>query len=173
MARITHLAGRLAGSSRERLAERLSAAAYGTVLVLVSLGVLDAEDVSSGLGWEIVTGVGAATWLAHLYAEVVGDRVRSGAALDRKEIGRAMFDGLPILLAAIPPAVVLGLGRLDVLDHDVALWAAVAIALGQLIGVGLFVGFSVSAPGVSVWPYAVVTAVIGIGVVTLKLALGH
>jgi hypothetical protein len=173
MARITHLSERLAGSSRERLAERLGAASYGTVLVLVSLALIDADDVSSGLGWELVTGVGVATWLAHLYAEVVGDRVRRGAALDRREIAKAMVDGLPILLAAVPPAVMLFLGRLDVLDHDVALWAAVAIALGQLIGVGLFVGFSVSAPGVSLWPYAAVTAVIGIAVVTLKIALGH
>jgi hypothetical protein len=31
----------------------------------------------------------------------------------------------------------------------------------------------VSAPGVSLWPYAAVTAVIGIAVVTLKIALGH
>ena len=45
---------------RDRLAERLSAASYGTILVLAALALIDADDVSSGLGWELVTGVGAA-----------------------------------------------------------------------------------------------------------------
>ena len=86
---------------------------------------------------------------------------------------RAMVDGLPIPLAAVLPAVMLLLGRVDVLDPRVALWAAVAVAIGQLVGVGAFVGGSVSGRGASVWSYAGVTAVIGIAVVSLKLALGH
>src|SRR5436190_23632080 len=100
---------------QERMAERVSAAAYGTVLVLAALALLDADNVASGLGWELVTGVGVATWVAHLYAEVVGDHVRKSAPLDGAEVRLAMLDGLPILLAAVPPALVLFLGRLDVL----------------------------------------------------------
>ncbi len=161
------------GTPRERLAERLSAACYGTVLVLVALPLINADDVASGTGWELVTGVGVATWIAHLYAEVVGDHVRRDSAVDRTEITRAMVDGLPIPLAAVLPAVMLLLGRVDVLDPRVALWAAVAVAIGQLVGVGAFVGGSVSGRAASVWSYAGVTAAIGIAVVSLKLALGH
>ena len=161
------------GTSRERLAERLSAACYGTVLVLVALPLIDADEVASGWGWELVTGIGVATWIAHLYAEVVGDHVRRESSVDRTEITRAMVDGLPIPLAAVLPAVMLLLGRVDVLDERVALWAAVAVAIGQLVGVGAFVGGSVSRRGVSVWSYAGATAVIGLAVVVLKLALGH
>jgi hypothetical protein len=112
-----------------------------------------------------------ATWIAHFYAEVVGDHVRRGAALDRQEVGRAMVDGVPILLASLPPAVVLLLGRLDVLDPRVALWAAVATAFLQLVGVGVFVGSTVSGGGP--WSYAAATSVMGIAVVTLKVVLGH
>ena len=85
------------------------------MLVLASLALIDADEVASGWGWELVGGVGIATYVAHLYAEVVGDRLRRTAAQGRTEIKRAMADGLPILLAAVPPAVVLGLGRIDVL----------------------------------------------------------
>ena len=170
---MSSLAERHGRRSHERLAERLSAACYGTVLVLAALPLIDADEVASGLGWELVTGVGVATWIAHLYAEVIGDHVRRGAAVDRTEITRAMVDGLPILLAAVLPAFMLFLGRVDVLDHRVALWAAVAVAIGQLVGVGAFVGGSVSGRGASVWSYAGVTAAIGIAVVILKLALGH
>ena len=164
---------RLARSPRDRLAERLSAASYGTILVLAALALIDADDVSSGLGWELVTGVGAATWIAHLYAELVGDHLRSGAALDRTEIARAAADGFPIILAAIPPAVMLLLGRLEVLDERVALTASLVIAVVQLVGIGAYVGSVVSVRRANAWSYAAATAAIGIAVVTLKLVLGH
>jgi hypothetical protein len=151
----------------------LSAASYGTVLVLASLVLIDADEVSSGLGWELVTGVGVATWLAHLFAEVVGDHVRRGSALDRAEFTRAMADGLPILFAAVVPGVMLLLGRLEVLDERWALWAAVAVAVVQLAGVGAIVGSAVSTAGRATWSYAAATAAIGFAVVILKLILGH
>ena len=139
--------------------------------MLAALPLIDADEVSSGLGWELVTGVGVATWVAHLYAEVVGDHLRHGSALDRVEINRAMLDGLPILLAAVLPALVLLLGRLDVLDPRVALWVSVAAAIGQLVAVGAFVG--ISTDGATPLSYAAATAAIGIAVVLLKLVLGH
>ena len=48
-------------------------------LFLASLALLKSDNVSSGLGWELVTSVGLATWAAHLFAEVVGDHVRHTA----------------------------------------------------------------------------------------------
>jgi hypothetical protein len=158
---------------RERLAERVTAAAYGTVLVLSAVALLDADNVTSGLGWELITGVGVATWIAHLYAETVGDHMRHGVRLDWPELRRGMVDGLPILLAAVPPAVVLGLGRLDVLDPDVALWIAIGVGFVQLVGLGAIVGFVVSPRHVSPWRYAAATAAIGVVVVAVKLGLSH
>jgi hypothetical protein len=158
---------------RERLAERVTAAAYGTILVLASLALLDDENVSSGLGWELVTGVGLATWIAHLYAEVVGDHLRHGLRLDWPELRRGMVDGLPILLAAVAPAIVLGLGRLDVLDPGAALWISVAVGFVQLVGVGVLVGVVVSSSRVPPWRYAAVTALVGLVVVAVKLGLSH
>lgn len=164
---------RLQGSSRERLAEQVSAASYGTVLVLAALVVIDPDDVAMGLGWELVTAVGLATWVAHLYAEVVGNHLRHTSAAARKEIGRGMLDGLPILLAAVLPAVMLLLGRLDVLEHRVALWASIAFAIVQLVGLGGFVGSVVSPHSSGAWLYAATTAAFGMFAVTVKLALGH
>jgi hypothetical protein len=158
---------------RERLAERVSAASYGTVLVLASLALIDADEVASGWGWELVGGVGLATYVAHLYAEVVGDRLRRTAAQGRTEIKRAMADGLPILLAAVPPAVVLGLGRIDVLEDRLALWIAVAVALVQLVALGGLVGVLVSDDHPHAWRFAAATGAFGLIVVGLKTGLGH
>jgi hypothetical protein len=156
-----------------RLAERVSAASYGTVLVLAALAVVEASDVASGWGWELVTGVGLATWVAHLYAEVVGDHLRHRAAHEVAELKRAMADGSPIILAAVLPAVVLGLGRLGVIADRVALWAAVGVAFVQLVGLGAFVGWAASPRHSKTWLYAGVTAAFGAIVVSLKVALGH
>jgi hypothetical protein len=170
---IKYIAERLEEQPRERVAERFTAAAYGTVLVIAALPLLDADEVSSGLGWELVTGVGVATWVAHLYAEAIGDHLRRGAALDRAELKRAMADGLPILLAAVPPALVLLVGRLGGLSGGTALWLAVAIALAQLIGLGVLVGSLVSIRGRGALAYTIATVAIGVVVVGVKLALGH
>ena len=158
---------------QERLAEQVSAALYGSVLVLAALPLIDVDQVESGAGWGLVSGVGLATWVAHLFAEVVGDRVRHGQVYDRKEIRRAMVDGVPILVVAVLPAVMLLLGRVDVLDNRGALWAALAVALAQLGAVTAFVGSRASAGGAKLWPYVAATVAIGIVVVAVKLRLSH
>jgi hypothetical protein len=157
---------------RERLAERVSAAFYGTVLIMAALLVVEEADVASGWGGELVVGVGVATWVAHIYAEVLGSHIRTADAHPPRELRRAMADGLPILLAAILPAVALFLGRLNVLAPGQALWAAVILALCQLVGVGAFVGV-ISEKGSNSWRYAAAAGVFGLLVVALIVALGH
>jgi hypothetical protein len=170
---MTTMLTRLRNRPRERLAERVSAASYGSVLVLAALAVIDADDVADGWGWELATGVGVATWIAHLYAEVVGEHLRHSEAHTRAEITRAMADGSPILFAAVLPAIVLALGRLAVLEPRVALWIAVVVAFLQLVGLGALVGQLVSDRRSRAWVYAAVTAAFGLVVVSLKVVLGH
>lgn len=160
-------------SSRERLSERVSAASYGTVLIIASLLVVEADDVSSGWGWELVTGVGFATWLAHIFAEVLGNHVRNADAHQGHEMRKAMTDGLPILLAAVLPALALALGSLGAVAPRQALWIGVIVALLQLVGLGAFVGVVVPNEHSSSWRYAAMTAALGVGVVVLLVALGH
>ena len=64
------------------------------------------------------------------------------------------------------------LGRLDVLAHRGALWAAVVVAVLQLVGVGALVG-SLSARESSPWRLAAATGAFGVVVVGLKIVLGH
>jgi hypothetical protein len=160
-------------TDRDRLARRVSAASYGTVLVLAALASIGLDDVQAGAAWALVIGAGAATWLAHVYAEVVGDHVRSSAGVSRHEIGRAVADGCPIVLATVPPAVVLGLGRLGFLHAIAAVWAAAVIAALQLVGVGIYAGGTGSRRRGSRWVYASETALVGVAIVTVKLFIAH
>ena len=156
-----------------RLADRVSAASYGTVLIIASLLVVEAGDVASGWGWELVTGIGVATWVAHIYAEVLGNHIRNVDAHQPHEIRKAMGDGLPILLAAVAPALALLLGRLGAVAPRQALWIAVILALLQLVALGAFVGLIVPDRQSTWWRYAAMTAVFGVAVVLLLVALGH
>jgi hypothetical protein len=156
---------------RDRLAEQVSAAAYGTVLVLAALPLVTFADV--GAGWGLITGVGVATYVAHAYALVMGDHVRHGVPLDRAAVGRALRDGLPILAATVGPALALALARLDVLSESAALWAAVIVAVLQLTALGVLVGWAVTDRRSHWWTYGIVAAALGVVVVFLKLRLSH
>jgi hypothetical protein len=159
--------------SRERVAELVSAATYGTVLVLAALSVMGVGDVAEGRGAELIAGVGIATWLAHLFAELLGGHVRHADPLHRSEIARAMVDGSPILAGTLLPAFVLFLGRLDVLSDRVALLGAIVVTLLQLLAIGAFVASIAPSRRSEMWTFAAVTAAAGACVVALTVWLGH
>jgi hypothetical protein len=158
---------------RQRLAELVSAASYGSVLVIAALTALSLSDVASGHGAEIVAGVGLATWIAHLFAELLGGHVFDHDPLRRDAVRRAMVDGSPILASTVLPAVVLLLARVDIIDERAARVAAIVVAIVQLVGIGAFVTRVSPAPSPRRWTFALATAGIGVGVVVLTVLLGH
>jgi hypothetical protein len=114
-----------------------------------------------------------ATYVAHLYAELLGEHVTNNQPLSRHEVMVAMSDGLPILIAAIPPAVCLLLGRLTVLEPGTALLVADIVALGQLIGLGVLVGSIPPRDPARAWLFASLTFLMGLAVVVLRGVLKH
>jgi hypothetical protein len=159
--------------SSERRAELVSAAAYGTVLVLAALSVVGVSDVALGHGSELVASVGLATFLAHLFAEVLGDHVRRDEPMSAAELRRALVDGSPILVASVLPALVLMLGRLDKVSSTTARIAAILVAIVQLLAIGAYVARVAPGRSTAHWVYAAVTVVVGVAVVVLTVALGH
>jgi hypothetical protein len=164
---------RLDGIPPERLAELVSAASYGTVLVLAALSVIGVSDVALGHGAELVAGVGGATWLAHLFAELLGGHVRHDEPLRSGEVRAAMADGSPILVSTVLPALVLLLGRLDVVGDPTARLVAILVAIVQLVAIGAFVGQRAAAPPAARWVFASATAAVGVTVVAVTVLLGH
>jgi hypothetical protein len=157
----------------ERLAELVSAAAYGTVLVLAALSVISVSDVALGHGSELVAGVGAATFVAHLFAELLGDHIRRDEPLSAREVRRAVVDGSPILAATVLPALVLLVGRLDLISATTARVVSVLVAVIQLVAIGAYVGRVAPGRSAAPWAFAAVTAAVGLLVVVLSVLLGH
>jgi hypothetical protein len=164
---------RLSRLPRDRVAALVSAGAYGSVLVLGAVAVISVSDVAKGHGAELVAGVGVATWVAHLFAEVLGDHVERVEPLRRHEVVQDMVDGVPILAATVLPAFALLLGRLDVLSASAARVLAIVVTVVQLLGIGAFVGRLTPARTHATWIFAGVTAGIGLAVVLLTVTLGH
>ncbi len=159
--------------SRERSTELISAAAYGTVLVLISLSVITASEISAGFGAELIAGVGLATWVAHLYAELLAGHVRRQRPLQRPEVVRALADGSPILASTALPAATLFLGHLDVVDVGVARTMAIVCGVIQLLAIGLVVGRLAPGRHAATWIYGGVTVGTGLVVATVASRLGH
>ena len=156
-----------------RLAERVRAASYGTVLVIAALGVTTVSDVGLGYSAELVLGVGAATWVAHLYAELLGRHVVEMEPLHRREVYAAMIDGSPILLATVLPGVVLLIGRGALATAGTARSLAILVAFAQLVGIGVLVARRAPGRAHAAWIFAGVTAAVGIVVGGFTLVLGH
>jgi hypothetical protein len=171
MTRLVELA--TARIPRHRLAELVSAASYGTILVLAALGVIGVSQVALGHGAELVAGVGLTTWIAHLFAELLGGHVLHSQPLHRSEMKRAAADGSPILVATVLPALILVLGRLDVLGDKAARVAAILVAVAQLFLIGAFVARVAPARPAAQGIFAFITVGVGVAVVALTLALGH
>jgi hypothetical protein len=157
----------------ERLAELVSAAAYGTVLVLAALASVGVWQIDVGYGLELVAGVGLATWVAHLFAELLGDHLRRVEPLTAGEVVRSMVDGGPILAAPVLPACALALGQTDVMADATARGTAIALAVAQMLGLGLVAGRVVAARPGGAWLFALATVGVGVGVVGLTVRLGH
>ena len=151
----------------------MSSASYGTVLVLAALSVIGVSDVALGVGSELVAGVGVATFLAHLFAELLANHVRHHEPLRGDEIVRDMVDGSPILFSTVLPALTLMLGRLDVLSDSTARITAILVTVLQLLAIGAFVGRLAPRRSAAHWVYAALTAAAGLSVVALTVLLGH
>jgi len=113
---------------------------YGTVLVLaviIALSKSGKAPASILLGGILVTSL--VFWIVHVYANTLAARVSSPERgwLDLARV-HAEHE-LPILEAAVAPAVPLVLGVVGVLSREAASWGAIGVCLVSLFGWGLTV----------------------------------
>jgi hypothetical protein len=114
---------------------------YGTVLVLaviIALTKSGKAEASIVLGGVLVTSL--VFFVVHVYADTLASRVRYPDHNLADLARRHGHHELPILGAAIGPAIPLALGAVGVLSRQQASWAAIAMGLLGLFGWGVAVG---------------------------------
>ncbi|MGK8503461.1 hypothetical protein [Nocardia asiatica] len=119
---------------RRNAASRISAYIYGNVLILAALIPVtpSAEDV----GILVVLGTALSTFIAHAFAEGVGQSVRQTHALTSQERWADLRDSLPILSSAVLPCVILAgaaIGWVEPRTAQVLAESAMLVRIGGIV----------------------------------------
>lgn len=142
---------------------------YGTILVTALVAGLSEDQGIDA--WQILVSVTATLlvfWLAHVYAEVLSQRLAAGRSLSRAEIGAA-FDGeLAMVLAGAPAALALGLAALGFYSTDTGVTLAIGVGVAALFAYGLLLGHREGATRLQTLSAASVNGAFGLVIVALK-----
>jgi hypothetical protein len=151
----------------------ISATVYGTVLAMASL----AAGALTKLGPRELIGVVATTsfviWLAHVYADTLGESIERRRRLDWDEFKILATRELPILGAAAAPISVLLLGAAGLVEEATDIWLAFGVGFVALAAQGARYA---RALGLGAAKMAIVVALnlaLGGIVVVLKVLVSH
>jgi hypothetical protein len=157
-----------------RLAEgqRVAGFVYGTI---VALSVIVAESPSSGSG-EIAVVVGVTCvvfWLAHVYAHALAHSLDHHERMSLAQFRTIARREASIIEAAALPLGALLLGAVGVMSTAHAAWFAFGIGLAGLIVEGIAVARVEHLGRLGTLALIAANITLGLGLVALKLAIGH
>ena len=160
--------------SPEDAAARISAYVYGNMVVLATLASLSQDAMTSGQAALVVSGVAASTFLAHAVADGIGRRLRIPHRLTTGQVVSELRDSVPVLSAAILPAILLALTAWTGLPRVLAQGAAGLYLVVRLGLIGAFVARYRWLPSSARTIAAgLALAALGALVMVTKVALGH
>ncbi|MFD4347241.1 hypothetical protein ACFWQ6_20710 [Streptomyces coelicoflavus] len=155
---------------RERLKERLYAS---LTLLAVLVGLAQSGHPTHAGAAASVMATALGLWLATLVADLQARPVAHGRRPTGPEVRHALLTSSPLLSSALGPALLVALSALGVLTLDTALWISVASEVAALALWGFVGGLRVGAGRLGALITGVLNAVIGLGVVAVKLVAGH
>ena len=146
-------------------------AIYGTILVMAVITALSHDDsVSSG---QLIAGVLATTfvfWIAHVYAEVLGNRVEGGSGVPTlANIATAARSEWPLVEASLLPVLCLLLGVIGLVKTHTAVTIAIAVGVVELFGYGLLAGRRLELSRGGTLVVGVINGILGLLIVLLKV----
>jgi hypothetical protein len=142
---------------------------YGTILITALVaGLSESKAIEA---WQIlvsVTGTAIVFCAAHVYAEVLSQRLAAGRSLSWGEIGRATTDELPMLQAGVPAAIALGLAALGFYSTDTGVSLAIGFGVASLFAYGLVLAHREGATRLQTVVIACVNGAFGLVIVALN-----
>jgi hypothetical protein len=163
-----HLPSRVAG----RRSPSLVGAIEGTIIATAVVAGLDEADTVSPLrGFWILVATGTFFWIAHVYADLLADRIKGHHRMRWENMSAVMAREWPLLQSSFVLAIPLALGVIG------ALPASIAFDLAWLGGVAALVGWGIvfsrrEGHGVTgVAAAAILNAAVGLLIVGFKMVL--
>lgn len=158
--------------SVEHAAGRISAYVYGNILVLAAL--IPVTRSQETLGIAVVLGAAVSTFVAHAFAEMVGQNIRTGMQLDRAERLAELRDGVPILTSAFVPIAILATAGFGWWEPRTAQLVAEGVMVVRIASIS-YVITRVRGEGVQLSTHlaAFALALVATLIVTFKILLTH
>ncbi|MDR6319665.1 hypothetical protein [Actinoplanes couchii] len=159
---------------REQAAARISAYVYGNIITFATIVPFTADTVRHGHAALVVLGVAASTYIAHVFAELVGHRAHDRPPAPGGFV-RGLRDALPIFSSALVPALFLLAGSRGSIEAGAAVTASEIYLLIRMSLVGLIIERLRPSDRARGWPVlsGVLLAAAAAAVSLIKAALGH
>ena len=142
---------------------------YGTILITALVaGLSESDEIDA---WKILVSVTATAvifWAAHVYAEILSQRLAAGRSLSWAETSRAMGEELPMIEAGIPAALALGLAALGFYSTETGVTLAIGFGVASLFAYGVVLGHRERATRMQTFVGACVNGTFGLVIVALK-----
>ncbi len=155
---------------RRRRQGKPAGAIYGQIVATSTLAVLD-HDASLGPVAVLLSVLAAmlVLWVAHVYSEVLAERVHQARRLSWEEVATAMAQDWPLVQAAAPSVVAMALAGLGLWSRDTGVLVGLALGVLSLFAWGVVIGRRSR----SSWPYTLVVATVSsfLGLVIIFLEL--
>jgi hypothetical protein len=153
-------------------AQRVDSFVYGTIATIIAMAAFD----TSGSGDPVAAGAivivsAVATWFAHAFSTILGERLAVGESIGLPRVWRGLREAWPIVIAAIP-ATILAVGA----TQD--LWSlAAAVRVSNIAGVialggaGFAAARVMRASALSTTAWVLGTSAIGLTIVLVEIAV--
>ena len=146
-------------------------AIYGTLLAGVVLATKAHKGVSgASIFWSAI-GALVLYWIAHVYADVIGEQVELHRRPTRGEIGHICIENWSRLRASLIPVIFFEIVRLARGSLDASVNSALWLTVGLLAAWGATAAYRSGARGVALAIESLVCGVLGVVVVLLKIVL--
>ncbi|MFC8384444.1 hypothetical protein [Nocardia sp. NPDC057272] len=157
---------------RRNAARRISAYIYGNVLILSAL--IPVAPSLEDVGIAVVLGAALSTFIAHVFAESVGQSVRQSDAPSPPQPWLDLRDSLPILSSAVLPCAILVAAAVGWLEPRTAQVLAEVAMLVRIGGITFVIRRLEGArPDRSTLLGAILLSCVATAVVAAKVALTH
>ena len=124
----------------DRARSRVSAYVYGNILVLAAVTEADSATILSWTALIVVAGTTITTFLAHIFAHMIGQQLGRTDDDSRAHVRDEVRDSVPIVSAGSVPALMMLLSAAHVLPPLWAQLIASAIVVGRLALMGFMIG---------------------------------
>jgi hypothetical protein len=163
-----HLPSRVAG----KRSPSLVGAIEGTIIATAVVAGLDESDsVSPARALWVLVATGTFFWVAHVYADLLADRIKGHHRMRRDAVVAVMAREWPLLQSSFVLAVPLALGALGALRADIALDVSWLLGVAALVGWGIVFSRREGHGFTGVVGAAALNAGVGLLIVGFKVAL--